>query len=253
MTRRRMPSFTTPGSSPSAGGVVIRRRNLAGVLTAAVLLAAVTVMALLYPAPGHAQTTERQLLSNTGGTPNSLSILGVIAGSKTVAQPFRTGQNSTGYTLTKIQIHGRSATCTAPSTDTITVTLRADSSGEPADTALATFNPPETWSDSGLNDFTLTKVYELDPQTTYHIHMVTTVETCVGRRAADRVDSGSAPDWSFSTRTRLNADGDWEAGADNHDDAAVHGGDVRSRHWRGNRHRVVASPLAARQRGRLKW
>ena len=133
------------------------------------------------------------------------------------------------------------------------MTLRADSSGESADTALATFNPPETWALNGLNDFTLTKVYELDPQTTYHIHMVTTVETCVGRRAADRVDSGSAPDWSFSTRTALNTDGDWEAGADNHDDAAVHGGDVRSRHWRGNRHRVVAEPLAGCQRGRLKW
>ena len=162
-------------------------------------------------------------------------------------------QNSTGYTLTKIQIQGRGAACTAPSTDTITVTLREDSSGEPADTALATFNPPETWALNGLNDFTLTEVYELDPETTYHIHMVTTVETCVGRRAADRVDSGSAPDWSFSTWTILNTDGDWEAGADNHDDAAVHGGDVRSRHWRGNRHRVAAEPLAGCQRGRLKW
>ena len=214
MTRRRMPSFTTPGSSPSAGGVVIRRRNLASVLTAAVLLAAVTLMALLYPAPGHAQTTERQLLSNTGGNPLGNLNLGVIAGTKTVAQPFETGENSTGYTLTKIQIQGRSAICTAPSTDTITVTLRADSSGEPANTALATFNPPGTWALNGLNDFTLTEVYELDPETTYHIHIVTTVETCVGRRAANRVDANGAPDWSFSTRTALNTDGDWEARTD---------------------------------------
>ena len=41
--------------------------------------------------------------------------------------------------------------------------------------------------------------------------------------------------------------------ADNHDDAAVHGGDVRSRHWRGNGHRVVAEPPAGCQRERLKW
>ena len=109
-----MPSFTTPGSSPSAGGVVIRRRNFARVLTAAVLLATVTLMALLYPAPGHAQTTERQLLSNTGGNPLGNLNLGVIAGSKTVAQPFETGENSTGYTLTKIQIQGSSVDCTAP-------------------------------------------------------------------------------------------------------------------------------------------
>ena len=41
--------------------------------------------------------------------------------------------------------------------------------------------------------------------------------------------------------------------ADNHDDAAVHGGHVRSRHWRGNRHRVVGEPPAGCQRERLKW
>ena len=41
--------------------------------------------------------------------------------------------------------------------------------------------------------------------------------------------------------------------ADNHDDAAVHGGNVRSSHWRGNRHRVVAEPPAGCQRERLKW
>ncbi len=157
---------------------------------------------------------ERRLLSNTDGTRIGNLVLGIFAGAKTVAQPFETGKNSTGYTLTKMQIQGRGAACTTPSTDTITVTLRADSSGEPADTALATFNPPGTWALNGLNDFTLTKVYELDPVTTYHIHIVTTVETCVGRRAANRVDAGSAPDWSFSTRTTLNTDGDWEARTD---------------------------------------
>ena len=40
---------------------------------------------------------------------------------------------------------------------------------------------------------------------------------------------------------------------DNHDDAAVHGGNVRSRHWRGNGHRVVAEPPADCQWERLKW
>ena len=42
--------------------------------------------------------------------------------------------------------------------------------------------------------------------------------------------------------------------ADDHDDAAVHGGNVRSRHWRGNGHRAVAEPRPAGcQRERLKW
>ena len=206
MARARIP----PGSRPSGGGVMSRRRNFARALAAAVLLAAATALLLLLlsPAPGHAQTTERQLLSNTDGTRLGNLTLGIFI--KQSAQPFETGKNSTGYTLTKIQIQGRGGGCTTPSTDTITVTLRADSSGEPANTALATFNPPETWALSGLNDFTLTKVYELDPVTTYHIHIVTTVETCVGRRAANRVDANGAPDWSFSTATTLNTDGDWE-------------------------------------------
>ena len=42
--------------------------------------------------------------------------------------------------------------------------------------------------------------------------------------------------------------------ADNHDDAAVHGGNIRSRHWRGNGHRAVGEPPPADcQRERLKW
>ena len=188
------------------------RRNFARTLAAAFLLAVAAALLLLPSAPGHAQTTERQLLSNIDGNSLGNLILGVFI--KQSAQPFETGKNSTGYTLTKIQIKGSGGGCTTPSPDTITVTLRADSSGEPADTALATFNPPGTWALSGLNDFTLTKVYELDPVTTYHIHIVTTVETCLGRRAASRVDANGAPDWSFSTRTVLNTDGDWEARTD---------------------------------------
>ena len=41
--------------------------------------------------------------------------------------------------------------------------------------------------------------------------------------------------------------------ADNHDDAADHGGNIRGRHQRGNGHRVVAEPPAACRRERLKW
>ena len=41
--------------------------------------------------------------------------------------------------------------------------------------------------------------------------------------------------------------------ADNHDDAAVHGGNVRSRHRRGNGHRGAAEPPTACRRERLKW
>ena len=82
-------------------------------------------------------------------------------------QPFRTGSGPTivGYTLQRIEIHGAAALATLP---TLTVTLQADSSDDPSDTALATFTNPSSWVD-GANEFSLATPYELDPATRYHI------------------------------------------------------------------------------------
>ena len=128
------------------------------------------------------------------------------------AQPFETGKNPTGYTLTRIQIWGNlTGTGTAPSTDTITVTLRADSSGDPASgTPLATFLPPTTWVKDGLNEFKLATPANLDPDETYYIHIDASESTFVGKRVTDQANVGSAPDWSFSTRLGTDSDGDWE-------------------------------------------
>ena len=185
-----------------------RRRNPARIPAAAFLLAAAAALLLLLssPAPGHAQTSDQLLLGNTGSTQS-----GVNVGADDVTQPFRTGKNPTGYTLTRIQLSASLLTGgeTGPSASEITVTLRADSSGDPADSALATFSFPNTWTGNALNEFTLATAHDLDPDTPYHIHITATKRAFVQRSAASQVDGGSASDWSFSAHRYKNSDGDW--------------------------------------------
>ncbi len=187
-----------------------RRRNFARTLAAAFLLAVAAALLLLPSAPGHAQTADRLLLDNSGTSTGGID----VSSSGPHAQPFTTGENSNGYTLTSIQIWGNLTFDTAPSTSNITVTLRADSSGDPADTALATFSVPNTWTISGFNEFTLATPANLDPEKNYYIHIDASETTYLGQRAADQVNAGSAPDWSFSSRVATDSDGDWEAGID---------------------------------------
>ena len=202
MTMVRIQSVTPP---PVANSVTRRAP-----LPLAFLLAAAAALLLLLssPAPGHAQTTEQLLLGNTGNTYGGINV-----GADVYTQPFRTGKNPTGYTLTRIQVgvNALLGTDTAPSASEITVTLRADSSGDPAASALATFSFPDTWTPSALNEFTLATAHDLDPDTPYHIHIAATKRVWVSRSAVSQVDAGSASDWSFSAQRLQNSDGDWEA------------------------------------------
>ena len=188
-----------------------RRRNPARILAAAFLLAALVLLLLSSPAPGHAQTADQLLLGNTGGTS---SYGAVNVGSIDYTQPFTTGTNPTGYTLTRIQVGaGNLVGTTAPSASEITVTLRADSSGDPADSALATFSFPGTWTSEALNEFTLATAYDLDREKTYHIHITATKRVWVEGAAASQVDGGSASGWSFSAHSYLSAEDGWTAGS----------------------------------------
>ena len=151
-----------------------------------------------------AVSNDQLLLDNTGPAPDRLS---VNVGSLDFTQPFETGSNATGYTLTRIQIKSPQIT-TLPSTSSITVTLRADSSGDPA-SALATFSVPDTWTSDALNEFTLATPASLDPDKTYHFHVAATERVDVVRSVASQVDAGSASGWSFSSYKYQNSDGDW--------------------------------------------
>ena len=205
MTMVRIQSVTPP---PVANSVTRRAPLFLTVLLAA---AAALLLLLSSPAPGHAQTTGRLLLGNTGNTSGGINV-----GASDTTQPFKTGKNPTGYTLTRIQLGANAliGTDTAPSASEMTVTLRADSSGDPADSALATFSFPDTWTPSALNEFTLATAYDLDPDTPYHIHIAATKRVHVNRSAASQVDTGSASDWSFSAHSYLDADDGWTARTD---------------------------------------
>ena len=90
------------------------------------------------------------------------------------AQAFTTGAHAAGYTLSSfgLQFHNIADTATAGSE--LTVTLREDSSGDPAGSALCTLDDPATFSASGLHTFTAPTANpcpRLAANTTYFIHV----------------------------------------------------------------------------------
>ena len=173
MTGLRMPSFSPPPPPAfrrhSAGGVMIRRRNFARTLTAAFLLAAATALFILLssPAPGHAQTADTTLVSNTAQTPRGCS--DDVNNFGAAAQEFTTGSHSSGYDLTSVSLYGGSAQSSVP----LTVTLRAKLSGEPSSDSLATFTKPSSWV-AGDNEFPAPSGTHLTADTTYFIHAAPT-------------------------------------------------------------------------------
>ena len=96
-------------------------------------------------------------MSNVGQTSNDLAELGVVD----VAQPFTTGTNATGYTLTSIELTLNSS----ESTDTPTVKLY---SGSANGTEAATFTGPAMLDAASTND------YEFTPSSTVTLRMSTT-------------------------------------------------------------------------------
>ena len=90
------------------------------------------------------------------------------------AQAFTTGAHAAGYTLSSfgLQFHNIADTATAGSE--LTVTLREDSSGDPAGSTLCTLDDPATFSGSGLHTFTAPAANtcpRLAANTTYFIHV----------------------------------------------------------------------------------
>ena len=114
-----------------------------------------------YPTSGTVQASStpgsNALVSNIGQTASGVGSLG----SDDLAQPFTTGTNATGYTLTSIELKLNSN----QSTDTPTVKLF---SGSANGTEVATFTGPSMLDASGTNDYTFT------PSSTVTVLMSTT-------------------------------------------------------------------------------
>ena len=129
------------------------------------------------------------------------------------SQPFTTGSgpNIGSYTLQSINIVGAAALATLP---TLTVTLEADSSGNPSGTPLCTFTNPSSWKSGPNNEFTLATPCRLNPSTKYHIAMdaggALQLKHNNGGIAADDI---SADNWEFHTRRREDSTNGWEGPA----------------------------------------
>ena len=129
------------------------------------------------------------------------------------SQPFTTGSgpNIGSYTLQSINIVGAAALSTLPA---LTVTLEADSSGNPSGTPLCTFTNPSVWKSGPNNEFTLATPCRLDPSVKYHIAMdaggALQMKHNNGGTADDDI---SADNWEFHTRRREDSSNGWEAPA----------------------------------------
>ena len=145
---------------------------------------------------GVAQTGA--LVSNTGQDNSGHRVVGADE----YAQPFDTGNNSGGYSLTGIVLDLQAA---PTGTGTLTITVREDSSSDsPVRAALYTLANPALAS--GLNEFQAPGNAELHANTTYWV--VATYSANSGgpawyRAVRPRVDAGAAERWAIDAPYKI--------------------------------------------------
>ena len=144
---------------------------------------------------GVAQTGA--LVSNTGQANSGQRVVGTDE----YAQPFDTGNNSSGYNLAGIVLDLQAA---PTGTGTLTITVREDLSGNPVRAALYTLVNPALAA--GLNEFRAPGNAELDANTTYWV--VATYSADTGgptwyRTVRSRVDAGAAAGWAIDATYKI--------------------------------------------------
>ena len=153
------------------------------------------------------------LVSNTGQSNSGA----VGIGSDEYAQAFGTGSHTAGYDFDSIVL----SLGQAPSgTGTLTVTVRADASGDPSGTALHTLTNPDPFVADDLNTFPAPAGATLDANTTYWV--VASYSSDSGGPnwwrvlLSNGIDSGGAAGWTidspykFDSRTALDG---WQVGS----------------------------------------
>ena len=140
----------------------------------------------------------RALVSNTG----QLNSGHRVVGADEYAQPFDTGNNSDGYSLTGIVLDLQAA---PTGSGTLTITVRADSSGSPVRAALYTLANPALAA--GLNEFLAPENAELHANTTYWV--VATYSADTGGPTWYRtvqtygLDAGAAAGWAIDAPYKI--------------------------------------------------
>ena len=181
-----------------------RFRKSARALAAAVLLAAVTLLALLSPTPGHAQTVNTYL-SNFGQGMDHYD-----AFQDNRAQSFRTGPQAGGYTVTSVDIVSED-----PQGDAFSAAIYSvDSNGYP-DSQVAALTAPSSFA-AGTLTFTAPANTTLSANTTYTVRIVKNdsspaVVLSLDSTTSNAEDMGGASGWSIGNGTHRwdSHDGAW--------------------------------------------
>ena len=138
--------------------------------------------------PAAAQTAV--LISNMGQAEDDAQLFDT-----SIAQRFRTGGNSGGYTVTSIELNTGGFNASSTASDYPTVTLR---SGSETGTVLATFTKPPDGSASVI-EYTLSSSIDLAASTTYWIKaeaISSSGDTWIST-ATTTTDSGTQTGWSI--------------------------------------------------------
>ena len=169
---------------------------------------------LLWSTPTQAQTVST-LISNTGQTTRSTATA-LNASTTHYAQPFTTGTNAAGYTITSIAFNFDTIGSTGTASSHLKVTLTSGANFTPG-TSLCTFDNPSTFTSSGVHTFnaptagdalcpdltsstTYFAVIERVTNTTDVISLTTTFDTAE--------DAGGATGWSIPN-ARHSYNNDW--------------------------------------------
>ena len=206
------------------------RSTLPLLLTALLALLALGGV-LLWSAPAEAQTAV-VLIKNTGQADSGDYGLGVGGNSKR-AQAFTTGANLAGYTLGSIGFSFGGIASISTAGGDLAVTLHADSSGNPAGTALCTLTDPATFSGSGVQTFdasTTDPCGTLEANKTYFAVVQRVANTATSTisldvTADDNEDTGGADGWTIgdSSYVVVTPGTAWVANADFNHQLAVRG------------------------------
>ena len=170
-------------------------RTTARRLVAACTGGVLALCASLYAAPAQAQTT---FISNTDVV--GINVIPAFDTPAMYAQPFRTGDNSGGYTLHSVLLR----LWFFESTTTLMAEVRTNAADDtPSSTAVATLtaeDPLPDGSTTSVNvEFTAPSGTMLDPDTTYHLVFSQTGESTVNWVTAPlgSLEAGTASGWSF--------------------------------------------------------
>ena len=161
-------------------------------------VALLAALVLLHAAPAAQAQSTVTLVSNTGKSESSDDIdFGLTESSVWLAgQPFTTGTNSTGYTLSAVDLKLGATTNSG-----LRVSVYSATSAGLPDRSLHVLTNPATLTASAINTFTAASGTTLDANTTYVVVLASTGtgNPLIGVRGTSDTgeDSGAASGWSI--------------------------------------------------------